>query len=144
MHMEKKWIIGVFSILALCMVIVLGVQFIRSTEKGNIQGGEQSVQDVASLKELAAALKEPEKRAAAIQSLREKQGEGTVDLLAALGYNSKDVEVRAAAMTALGELGDPRGLQVLTIGGREEQASVRIAAIRVELSGMMRALRVSI
>jgi len=130
MQMARKWVAAGFAVLAVAMLTLLAVQIYRSTRTDGLQGDRQRIEDVASLKELAAALKDPSQREAAVKSLREKQGDATVELLAALGHKNPDPEVRAAALSAIGELGDLRGLQVLTIGVRDNDVPVRIAAIR--------------
>jgi len=59
MHMERKWVIGVFVIMALAMAALFGVQLRRSAQRGTLGSGRQDTMDAASLKELAAALKDP-------------------------------------------------------------------------------------
>ena len=130
---QKKWVIGAFVVIAVAMAVMFGIGFYRSSQRIVASENAQNMQEVASLKEIAAALKDPARREEAVLKLQEQKDIAAVDLLAALGHKNKDPEVRAAALTALGGIVDPedmRGVQVLTIGARDFEPAVRIAAIR--------------
>ena len=119
-----------FVAIAVAMVVVFGINAYRESQKyAAAHGTGPDAQQIASLKELAEAIKNPETRDQAIRSLPEADGAQAVDLLAALAFKSKDPEVRAAALTVLGDVGDLRGLQVMTIGARDTEVVVRIAAV---------------
>ena len=127
---QKKWVMAGFAAIAIGMAAIIGLQAYKAAGTSGTGGGTgQDARQIASLKELAAAIKNPETREEAIRTLPEQEGAKAVDLLSALGHKSRDAEVRAAALTALSDIGDIRGLQVLTIGCRDNDASVRIAAV---------------
>ena len=134
MQEHKKWVIGAFVVLALAMAGLLVRFALRAgTQAGGAPGDAKTMQELASQKEIAAALKDPGRREEAVRALREQKNVAAVDLLAALGHKNTDPDVRAAALTALGDIVDPedmRGVQVLTIGSRDEAPVVRVAALR--------------
>jgi len=131
MQHEKKWVILGLAVLALAIVFILGLQFVRSGREFAEAGkGAGTSEQVSSVKELAAGIKNPDTREQTIAALRAQEGDLVVELLTALGHKNKDPAVRAAALTALGDVGDDRGLQVLTIGVRDKAVEVRIAAVR--------------
>ena len=128
---EKKWVIAGFVVMAGAMLTIFGLNMYRESQKF-IEGGGGKGPDageVASLKELAAAIKDPETREQAIKNLSAQQGDLAIELLAALAHKNKDPEVRAAALTALGDIGDDGTLQVMTIGARDRDIVVRLAAV---------------
>jgi len=131
---QKKWVVAAFVIMALAMAAIFGFNAWRASKKsgGGAPTDRKTMQDVADQKELAAALKDPARRQAAIDSLKGKDSAVVGALLTALGHKSDDPEVRAAALTALGEVSsadDMRSVQALTIGVRDTDARVRTAAI---------------
>ena len=130
---EKKLVIGAFVALAAVLVALL-VRYVLvpGAGSGGAPGDARTAQELASQKEIAAALKDPARREEAVRALREQKDVAAVDLLAALGHKNKDPAVRAAALTALGDIVDSedmRSVQVLAIGSRDEAVDVRIAAL---------------
>jgi len=134
---EKKWVIAGFVTLAGAILTIFILNAYRESQRYTATGDGTKLDpgEIASLKDLAAAIKDPEKRDEALASLPRGGGAGAVDLLAALALKNKDPEVRAAAVAALGDLGDEGGLHMMTICSRDEDAQVRIAA--VEAMGKM-------
>ena len=134
MQEHKKWVIGSFAVLAIAMSALLVRFALRAgMQAGGMPSNTQAMQELASQKEIAAALKDPARREEAVRALREQKDVAAVDMLAALGHKNKDPEVRAAALTALGDIveaDDMRGVQVLTLGVRDEAPVVRMAAVR--------------
>jgi len=128
---EKKWVIAGFVVLAGSIITIFGLNMYRESQKFAAGGGAggPSAGEVASLKELAAAIKNPETREQAIKNLSAQQGDLAIELLAALAHKNKDPEVRAAALTALGDIGSESTLQVMTIGARDQDVGVRLAAV---------------
>ncbi len=127
---ERRWVVAGVAAIAIAMGAIFAFSFYRETQKYVAsQGTGADAQQVASLKELAGAIKNPATRDEAIARLSSTEGAKAVDLLAALAYKSKEPEVRAAALTGLGQIADLRGLQVMTIGARDEDSKVRIAAV---------------
>ena len=129
-HKAKHWVIAAFVVVALAVVVVMVLQMRRLATPGGVAPGGGDTVRVNSVKELAAAIKDPERREAALEALRESGDVSVVDMLASLSHKSRDPEVRAACLTALGDLGDISALHVLTIGCRDEDPDVRIAGIR--------------
>jgi len=132
-HEQKRWVVGAFALIALAMAVLLGIGVYRVSQRGVTAADTQSMETASSLKEVAAALKDPARREETVRRLREQKDVAALDLLAALGQKNKDPEVRAAALTALGGIVDPkdmRGVQVLTVGVRDAEPVARIAAIR--------------
>ena len=130
---QKKWVVGAFVVIAAAMAVLFGLTVYRSSRRAATVADAEGMRELASLKEIAAALKDPARREDAVRALRKQKVVAAVDLLTALGNKNKDPDVRAAALTALGDIVDPedmRGVQALTIGSRDEAPAVRIAALR--------------
>ena len=133
MKREQQLVVGSLALIAVAVAVVIGVYGFRlATGRGaaTTGAGGRDMAQIASQKELAAALKDPATREAALQSLRERQDVSAIDMLASLSHKSSDPDVRAACLTALGDIGDEKGLHVLTIGCRDGEPQVRIAGIR--------------
>ena len=130
---QKKWVVGAFVVIAAAMAVLFGLTVYRSSRRAATVADAEGMRELASLKEIAAALKDPARREDAVRALRKQKVVAAVDLLTALGNKNKDPDVRAAALTALGDIVDPedmRGVQALTIGSRDEAPAVRMAALR--------------
>ncbi len=128
---EKRWVSWTFGLIAVGGLIIIGVLVFRMAD------GDDDTADAAgrgrsidSLRDLAAAMKDPDRREQALAALQEKPDLSAVDMLASLSHQNKDPDVRAACLTALGEMGDIGGEHALTIGCRDDVPRVRIAAVR--------------
>ena len=126
---KEKWLL-IASLLLLAFVLVAVV----ITQARRVAGGRgtdaETMELLTSHKELAGALKDPARREEALRSLQQNPNVEAVDMLAALSHKNEDPEVRAACLTALGSIGDAKGLHALTIGARDIIPEVRIAAVR--------------
>ncbi|MGC9453874.1 MAG: HEAT repeat domain-containing protein [Phycisphaerae bacterium] len=127
---DKRWVSWTFGLIAVAGLAIIGVQVFRMAdgheETGPPEGRSRSVD---SLKDLAGALKDPQRREAALTALQDNPDLNAVDMLASLSHQSNDPEVRSACLTALGDIGDPAGEHALTIGSRDSRPGVRKAAI---------------
>jgi HEAT repeat protein len=130
-HKGKRWVLWSFALIAAAGVVIIAVQVFRLADGRNVAGGGPGgARAVDSLKDLAAALKDPDRREGALASLQGNPDLDAVDMLATLSHQNRDPDVRAACLTALGKLEDRKGEHALTIGCRDDEPRVRIAAIR--------------
>jgi len=127
---EKRWIIAAFLVATVAILAVMAMQM-RKLATGNqgLMGTGTDGTRVDSVKDLAAALKDPARRDAALAVLGENEDVTVVEMLASLAHKASDPEVRAASCTALGKLGNTDGEHVLTIACRDFDPEVRKAAI---------------
>ncbi|MFP3937695.1 MAG: HEAT repeat domain-containing protein [Phycisphaerae bacterium] len=130
-HRDKRWVSWGFALIAAVVAGIVVVQVLRMTDgESDPDGPDEQSRKVDSLKNLAAALKDPDRRSSALASLRENPDLSAVDMLTSLSHQSKDPEVRAACLTALGELDDVQAEHALGVGCRDDEPRVRIAAVR--------------